>query len=114
MLLGELIEYACLCGRGSDAVYGNIVKGGLLPERFGEGDDASLGRAVCGGGRVSFLACDRGNVDDPTVVLANHVRYDRATAKEDSSEIDFDYLLPSVDGILPCFEVRAGNTRAGY
>src|SRR6266700_4982855 len=113
MFLGDLIEDACLCGGGSNAVDGDTVKGGLLAKRLCKGDDSSLGGAVSGGSRVALLARDGGDVDDTTVVLAKHVRNDSATAKEDTGEVDVNYLLPCFEGIFPGFEVWAGDTSTG-
>jgi hypothetical protein len=42
-----------------------------------------------------------------------HVRNDCATAKEDTSEVDVDHLLPCVDWIFPGLEIWTGDTGAG-
>src|SRR5205807_7593098 len=94
VLLGHLRENRRPGGRGRDAVDRDVVFGELLAERFGQRDQRGLGGRIGGGIRIALLAGDRRDVDDPPVVLRDHVRYDRATAMERAVEVDRHHRGP--------------------
>ena len=53
--------------------------------------------------RVAFLAGYRRDADDPSVTALDHVRGDRAAAKEHTKEIHLQHSLPFVRCALPHF-----------
>src|SRR3954453_11827453 len=59
---------------------------------------------------VAFLAGDRGDVDDASVVLLDHRRHDRLAADEGSVEIDAQHFAPFLDIGFPHRLVDAGNS----
>lgn len=62
----------------------DILTGDFLSQRFREGDHSRFGGAVGGGVRIAFLACDRRQVNDSSVILLKHVRNNRAATQKDS------------------------------
>jgi hypothetical protein len=68
MRLCHLLEEVGPRGGRRDAIDGDARHRQLLAERFGEGDEAGLGRAVGRRVGVPFLAGDRGQIDDPAVL----------------------------------------------
>ena len=52
-----------------------------------------FGRAVVGHVRVPFLARDRGDINDPTVVLLAHIGHDILQRQEGAEQIRLDDLF---------------------
>ena len=67
--LRDLVEDRGLGGRRRDRVDGDVVAGEFLAERLRQRDHAGLRRRIVRGVRIAFLAGDRGDVDDPPVLL---------------------------------------------
>jgi len=106
MLLGHLIQNPGLGGGRGDSVDGDVVLGDFLGERLGERDDAGLGGGVGRGGRVAFLAGDRGDVGDASVILLDHSGDDGPAADELAAQIDADDAVPFLDRILGDLSVQ--------
>ena len=59
--------------------------------------------------RVAFLAGDRGDVDDPAVLVLDHVRHDGAADQVGRDQVDLDDAAPDVGRQLPGRAVAAGD-----
>ena len=70
---------------------------------------AGLGGRVAGHIRIAFLAGDRGDADDASVLAVAHVLDHGAAAVEHAGQIDRDDLLPVLVGLLPERRGAAGD-----
>src|SRR5215212_144586 len=102
--LACLLQLLALCGHdpgryraGGYGVDQDAPRGDLARERFGEGYDASLARAVVGEQRstgLTDLGCD---VDDPTSTPLEHVRQDETTAQKRAAQVHTEHPVPLLD-----------------
>jgi hypothetical protein len=58
---------------------------------------------------VAFLARHRGDVDDPAVLVGDHLRHDRAAHQVGRDQVDLDDATPDVGRELPGGGVAAGD-----
>src|SRR5574337_787198 len=76
--------------RRRDRIDGHAVLGELLAERLREADRKSTRGAIGGGGRIAFLAGDRGDIDDAPVAARFHQLCNDAIAVEEPVDVDVE------------------------
>src|SRR6476619_7131555 len=90
-------------GSGRDAIHPNRRVGQLFAERFCKGDHGGFAGAVGRRIRITILARDRSNVDDPAVVSLAHQRYDCPAAINVPSTLTAKTLFQSWTGYSHSF-----------
>ena len=94
-----------------DAVDEHAGARDVLADRLRHRDHRRLGRRVGGRHRVSLLARDRRDVDDPAVAALDHARQDGAVAEEHAVGVDRHHAAPLLVRHVDRRERRAGDRR---
>ena len=92
------VQHRCLDEPGRDGVDRDAVRCQFERERFGNADDAALGRDVVRHARRAGLGAGGGDGDDAAPAAGQHVGHDGLQAVEGAGQIDRHDAVPCLEG----------------
>src|SRR3712207_6791918 len=101
LLLRDASDHVRLYEPRADRVHRYAVAGKLLGGRFGEAEQAGLGRRVVGLANVARLTHEGAHVDDFASTLLHQVRQRGVHGVESAVQVHLDDLIPVLHRELP-------------